>query len=730
MGGYNNSTQHLLEEMGRIALKVRLELIKRRLGNNQQNRDGFLGLYISEEEIDRLLACTSSEPENDIASDLNSPAIKSLIDRLNQAERQIAEKKVESQSTGVVLRVVELGKIFQLTAFDIDALLICLLPELEPKYEKLYSYLQDDVTKKRPSVELVLNLLCLSAEERLAARQAFSPQAPLIKNYLLQFDDDVPSKLTPLLAKSLKVDERILNYLLESDRIDPRILSFTQRAESHRKLADVILPDDIKSQLVKLMNREDKSLICYFQGPYGVGKQTTVEALCCEFDLPLLIIDVRRLIASESPFDMAICLISREATLQNAALYWKYFDALLADDQKLNLDILMNRLKDSVMLNILSGETEWEASDIWLEKPFVQIQFPIPDYEARFQLWQLHLNGTLPLIRDADLAALSTKFLLSGGQIRDAVVGARNRTLWRASEKVSMEDLYVSCRAQSNRSLRALAQKVESRYTWDDIVLPQEQMAQLHEIVSYVQYRQLVYGEWNFNEKLSLGKGLNALFAGPSGTGKTMAAGIMANELKLDMYKIDLSTVVSKYIGETEKNLRAIFKEAETSNTILFFDEADALFGKRSEVRDSHDRYANIEISYLLQKMEEYEGIVILATNLHKNMDEAFVRRMHFVLEFPSPEEEHRFHIWSNIFPREAPLDKSVDFRFLARQFKITGGSIKNIALSASFLAADDGSNITMRHIIRATKREFQKMGKLCSEADFGKYYPLVAITK
>ena len=729
MGGYNSSTQHLLEEMGRIDLKIRLELIKRRLVNNQQSRDGFLGLYISEEEIDRLLACTSFEPENDIASDLNSPALESLIDRLNQAERWIAERKAESQSAGVVLRVLELGKMFQLTAFDIDALLICLLPELELGYEKLYSYLQDDVTKKRPSVELVLRLLCLSAEERLVTRQAFSPQAPLIKNCLLQFDD-VSSKLTPLLAKSLKVDERILNYLLESDEIDPRILFCTQRAESHRKLADVILPDDTKSQLVKLMNREDKSLICYFQGPYGVGKQTTAEALCCESDLPLLIIDVRRLIASELPFDMAICLISREATLQNAALYWKYFDALLADDQKLNLDILMNRLKDSTMLNILAGEMEWEASDLRFEKPFIRIQFPIPEYESRFQLWQSHLNNHLPIVQDVDLKALSNRFLLSGGQIRDAVVGARNRTLWQASEKVSMEDLYVSCRAQSNRKLRTLAQKVESRYTWDDIVLPQEQMAQLHEIVSYVQYRQLVYGEWNLDEKLSLGKGLNALFAGSSGTGKTMAAGTMANELKLDMYKIDLSTVVSKYIGETEKNLREIFKEAETSNSILFFDEADALFGKRSEVRDSHDRYANIEISYLLQKMEEYEGIVILATNLHKNMDEAFVRRMHFVVEFPSPEEEHRFRIWSNIFPKKAPLDKSVDFKFLAKQFKITGGSIKNIALGASFLAADDGSNITMRHVIRATKREFQKMGKLYSKADFGKYYPLVASVK
>jgi SpoVK/Ycf46/Vps4 family AAA+-type ATPase len=235
-----------------------------------------------------------------------------------------------------------------------------------------------------------------------------------------------------------------------------------------------------------------------------------------------------------------------------------------------------------------------------------------------------------------------------------------------------------------------------------------------------------VYGDWGFDRKLSTGKGLNVLFAGPSGTGKTMAAEIIASELGLDLYKIDLAAIVSKYIGETEKNLDRIFREGQTSNAILFFDEADALFGKRSEVRDSHDRYANIEMAYLLQKMDEYEGAVILATNLRKNMDEAFARRMHFAVEFPIPEEADRYRIWQNIFPREAPLATENDLSFLARQFKITGGNIKNIALSAAFLAAQDGRCITMENIIWATKREYQKMGKLCTENDFAHYFELV----
>ena len=288
------------------------------------------------------------------------------------------------------------------------------------------------------------------------------------------------------------------------------------------------------------------------------------------------------------------------------------------------------------------------------------------------------------------------------------------------------EDLYNACRAHSNQRLNRLALKVSPRYTWSDIVLPKEQMAQLRELLNYVKYRDLVYGEWGFEQKLSLGKGLNVLFSGVSGTGKTLAAEIMAHELGLDLYKIDLSMVVSKYIGETEKNLSAIFQEAKDSNAILFFDEAEALFGKRSEVKDAHDRYANIETAYLLQKMDEYEGIVILATNLRNNMDEAFTRRMQGTIDFPFPEEDHRRLIFEGIFPKRSPLSSDIDFAFVARQFKLTGGNIKNIALHAAFLAAEDGKVISMAQIVRATKREFQKMGRLCSKADFGSYYDLM----
>jgi SpoVK/Ycf46/Vps4 family AAA+-type ATPase len=329
---------------------------------------------------------------------------------------------------------------------------------------------------------------------------------------------------------------------------------------------------------------------------------------------------------------------------------------------------------------------------------------------------------------DVDLSAIANKFHFGGGQIRDAVATARNLARWREPDhgQITMADLYTACRLHSNRKLEALSQKITPNYRWEDIVLPENRLRLLLEISNQAKFRSLVYETWGFDRKLSLGKGLNVLFAGPSGTGKTMAAEIMARELQLDLYKIDLSTVISKYIGETEKKLARIFAEAETSNAILFFDEADALFGKRSEVRDSHDRYANIEISYLLQKMEEYEGIAILATNLRKNMDDAFTRRIAFTVQFPFPEEESRLSIWQKIWPPQTPLAQDLDLDFMARQFRLAGGNIKNIALSAAFLAAADGRIVGMNHLLYATKRELRKMGKVCVEKDFGPYFGLV----
>jgi SpoVK/Ycf46/Vps4 family AAA+-type ATPase len=279
--------------------------------------------------------------------------------------------------------------------------------------------------------------------------------------------------------------------------------------------------------------------------------------------------------------------------------------------------------------------------------------------------------------------------------------------------------LFAAARAYSNPRLSNLARKIEPRYTWDDIILPEDQLAILREIVAAVRGRPLVLDQWGVGAKLASSAGVTMLFAGPPGTGKTMAAEVIASEMGLDLYKIDLSSIVSKYIGETEKNLEKIFSEAQSSNAILFFDEADAIFGKRSEVKDAHDRYANIEISYLLQRMEAYDGVTILATNLRANLDEAFTRRLQFAVNFPFPDHHYRLRIWRTLFPPDVPRDENLDFELLARRFKLAGGNIRNIIVGAAYLAAADGLSVTMEHLFHGTRRELQKMGRLVGEEDF-----------
>jgi SpoVK/Ycf46/Vps4 family AAA+-type ATPase len=718
---YNTDIEYLLDELHRIDLMIRFYLKKYRL-DHQGYMDDFRGLYISEDEVNAILQTPLCEMRYDPYSD-------SELEHIETITREINQKKINSIKEGKELRLHMLSDLFNLQPFEVDVLLICLAPELDLRYEKLYSYLQNDVTKKWPQVDLVINLLIPSIEERIKGREYFSPEAPLIKNRLIHLTGNVPDDRSSLLSKFIKVDERIINYLMGVDEVDPRIRNFFTVLEPKSSINNLILAEEKKNALAELIrwhSRMRDAVIFHFHGTHGTGKKTTAEIICKELDTFLLVVDSKSL-TGEEPTETLI-LILREALLQKSSLYLEGFDVLLKDEESgIPFNILINELDRFAGWIFLSGEHSWEPKRILNNHRLVNYAFFVPDFPLRKQLWKSFLNHNYDLSKDVDIDALASKFKLSGGQIRDAIFTACNIAMANnpGGSTLSMPDLYQGCKAQSNKKLTTLAKKIEPHHTWEDLVLPADNAEQLKEVSGYIKHKGTVYTDWGFDKKLSLGKGLNILFTGPSGTGKTMAAGIIAGEVGLDLYKIDLSGIVSKYIGETEKNLKKIFKEAETSNAILFFDEADALFGKRSEVKDSHDRYANIEINYLLQKMEEHEGIVILATNFKKNMDEAFLRRLHFTIEFPLPDEMYREIIWRNIFPEETPVEKSLDFKFLA-SFKITGGNIKNIALSAAFLAVGDSHIITMEHIIRAVKREFQKMGKICTQGEFGKYYQLV----
>ena len=350
-------------------------------------------------------------------------------------------------------------------------------------------------------------------------------------------------------------------------------------------------------------------------------------------------------------------------------------------------------------------------------------------YAERLDIWRARAARERIVLAEAAGEIVAGRFVLTAGQIENAITTAVDARQLRAeqNETVDSEDVLQAARAQSDQSLGKLAVKVGRIFSWEDLVLPAPTLRQVKEVAAAIKNRHVVYAQWGFEHRVAFGRGLKVLFSGASGTGKTMTAGVIARELGLDLYKIDLSSVVSKYIGETEKNLDQIFRAAHSSNAILFFDEADALFGKRSEVKDAHDRYANIEVAYLLQKLEEHEGAVILASNLSRNIDDAFSRRMHYVVQFPLPNESYREQLWRGMFPAQTPLSEDIDFGFLARQFPMSGGDIKNVALDAAFLAADDGQVITMKQLVKAMARQVIKQGKIPSVTDFKQYHAFLA---
>jgi hypothetical protein len=441
-----------------------------------------------------------------------------------------------------------------------------------------------------------------------------------------------------------------------------------------------------------------------------MARQTAIR-----LDRPLLSVDMAVLVQEGIDPGRATRLALRDARLTGAVPLLFGWQSCLTDNGGLAPPPdALEELVGFESVVVLAGSKGWHPGGIDRRRPALRIDFPIPNYGRRLALWQHHLNDEG---QGLDLPALAGQFTLPSGKIRDVVASARDRAQQRA-QTLADQDLFSAAREHSSPRLAGLARKIEVRYDWDDIVLPADQRLIMREIVGTVRGRPQVLEAWGVGDKLASSAGVTVLFAGPPGTGKTMAAEIIAGELSLDLFKIDLSTVISKYIGETEKNLERIFDEAASSNAILFFDEADALFGKRSEVRDSHDRYANIEISYLLQRMEAYDGVTILATNLRANLDEAFTRRLQFAVDFPFPEEEDRLRIWKALFPPGVPRAENLDLESLARRFKLAGGNIRNVLVSAAYLAAADGGRVTMEHLIHGTRRELQKMGRLIGEED------------
>ena len=581
-----------------------------------------------------------------------------------------------------------LARVFNLNDLDLCILLLCLAPELDNRYERLYAYLQDDVTQRRPTINLLMNLLGSSSVDRFAVWERLAPNMPLVSQMLVECLPDPARPNSTFITFHVKLDRRIVGFLLGDTHIDPRV--------TH--VATLLQPDNLTvtyRQLIEHLTHlpeDGANPMVFLYGMDHATKREAVKSFCAHVGLPLLIIDLAHFFLENDTSDVIWAVALREAVLNGALVLVERWETALNDQREPRRDLWHQLLKLNRLV-FFSALDMWEPKDEIRAQRLLRIPFDLPDYSTRQNLW---VQGAKPFgtaISEHDLGEIANKFRLTSDQIARAVlVGAD----WAATrgEAMTLQDLYRGAQAHASLKLDQLAQQIVPRYHWQDLILPPDPITQLEELVARVSHAATVHYDWGFGDRGTPIRRVSALFAGESGTGKTLAAEVIASQLGLVMYKIDLSSVVSKYIGETEKNLKTIFDEARAGNAILFFDEADALFGKRSEVKDAHDRYANIEVAYLLQQIETYDGVAIMATNLRQNLDEAFTRRLDFVVDFPFPDPEYRFRIWKVHFPSRAPLGSDVDLMDLSERYRLAGGNIRNAALASAYLAATENSVI------------------------------------
>lgn len=458
----------------------------------------------------------------------------------------------------------------------------------------------------------------------------------------------------------------------------------------------------------------------HLYGKKGIGRKSRILEFCRNKNRSLLIVDAG-ILAEENQELLGDAL--RECRIYRA---WLLIENLQDDCfiQSLHRKKLIEWMGMEAGVMFTCGEKNLHPGNYAEKFSFLETELPMPAYEESCRLWEYMLrNCAGEEIRAEEWAG---KFVFTPGQIKEAISQAMQYALRDGRKLLNRNDLQKGCYYFLSDGMGKKAVKIPAGFTWEELILPAYQKQKLRDACNQAALQKWLYEKWGFGKKITYGRGISIVFAGPPGTGKTMAAQIMASELCLDLYRVELPAVVSKFIGETEKNLEEIFEQAKKSQVILFFDEADVLFSKRTEVRDSNDKYSNMEAAFLLQKMEEYEGITVLATNFLQNFDEAFKRRMKFIIDFPFPEENQRLQLWRQAFPKEMPLKEEPDYEFLAAAFELSGSNIKNVVLHAAFLAAAEGESVTMRHLIAGIRNEYAKSGKTLGKSQLGQYYMLL----
>ncbi|MCU1345334.1 MAG: ATPase central domain protein [Acidimicrobiia bacterium] len=658
------SLRHLRARLAVVEARVSA-LVAWRRSDDPDPDDPYRGVYVAEAHVDRMLA-PSVVPARLLAD----------VDRLLAAVEAEGDR---AEGDGSELRLRSFSRRFGLSGLEIEALLIALAPDLDPRFEKLYGYLHDDLTRRRASPSLVLELTGTSAFD-MAGRAAFLSSSPLLRHGVISLD----ATDRPLLTRSMRVADRVVDHLLGSDKAELAVARLVPRT--------VVRPSPEADGYGRVLGRGGHLYVR--DGALAVGAAAAELA-----GKAALAIDLNLLRADDDATAILDAIVL-EARLRDLTVVAGPVEILVERQAWAALA----RLADDDRPSVLVGAGPWDGR--WSMVPRLVVDAEASSGADRAQLWRDAGAGDL-----SDHTALAA-FKVTPDQADRAVETARYNAI-RHERPVQVVDVMRGARNLNTTGLERLARRVVPAITFADLVLPPSVAILVAEIELRARRRTEVSARFGLGTGRADGKGVTALLSGPPGTGKTMAAEAVAGALGFDLYVVDLATVVDKYIGETEKHLDRVFREAEGVNGVLFFDEADALFGKRSEVSDAKDRYANLEIAYLLQRMETFEGVTVLATNMGANLDEAFVRRLDVVAELPAPDAEARRQLWDRALGRRLPRADDVDLDLLADRYELSGGHIRNVGLLAAFLATEDGGPVTMTHLLTALGREMRKSGRL-----------------
>jgi hypothetical protein len=679
---------HLADRLAVLQRRVE-QVVEIRRADDPAPDDPFRGLYVSDEVADGLLP-----PRQDV------PVPPALAQE--RAAAELAED--DRERAGTPSRLRRLARAARLRDLDVDLLVAALAPDVDPRLERLYGYLNDDVSRRRASIGLALELAGVPVADA-RARARLAPGAPLVDLGLVVVEDGD----RPFLTRGLRVPDRVVAHLLGDDTPEPGLAEVVTTA--------VAYPGPDADRLARALD-SGVPLVYLRERGRRTGAAVAAAAVLAT-GREVLALDLDRLVGAEADAGADIVRqAGREALLRGAGIVARPVASAREETAARQVGALrrLAALSASGVPVLLAGDGTWDPT--WTSHPPLQLDAPLLGHQERTALWAGHVG--------VDVTQAPTHLPLGPGDIARAVDAARLQAL---ADPDAVGDrgldgaaLRRGARAQNAAGLERLARRLEPDVGWKDLVLPASVSGALHELAARARHRDTVLTDWRMRPGGGRGHGVTALFAGDSGTGKTMAAEVIAAELGLDLYTVDLATVVDKYVGETEKNLERIFTEAGGVNAVLLFDEADAVFGKRSEVRDAHDRYANVESAYLLQRMETFDGLAILATNLRANIDEAFTRRLDAIVDFPTPDAELRLALWDRCLGAHLPRGSDLDLAFCARSFELSGGAIRSVAVTAAYLAAERGVPVGMAELIAAVQREYRKQGRLVLDREFGRY--------